>query len=282
MRVFCRGRLVTVFVASAFASAGAQKPDVAPRVTPESVTALNAALNRDLAPFNAARARLVATLRADSGTGRADSVFMRYQSATERSLRKLPPSARRALRLIQYWDTAQVLEPLRDTFLSNGIRLDPGEGDVEPTVSDSVARTAVGRFLTPRMRAWLDLLVADQLQPMGDDGEIVITLEELGRRLDATDRIRAMGLRFAASDALDREHKAYLGALLAGTDNTPAFSHPDSVMVPAFRTSLEQFRAAHPTTESGRLVAQYLRLLNAAGWRKTPPIDSVLHAASRF
>jgi hypothetical protein len=243
---------------------------------------MRAVLDRELAPFDSARARLVLALRADSGTARADSIFLRFDSTTNRALLHVSPTAQRALGLIGFWPGDSLVERLHQTFLSHGIWMHIDEGEADPVASDSTARSAVGRFLTAPMRAWLDILVTEQLVPTGGDGAIGISLDELGRRIDATDRLRATVPRFAASDALNWRRKFYLGAFLFGWDNTPAFSRSDGALLPNFRTSLERFAGTHPMTESRKLVAAYLRLLRESKWRRTARVDSLVHATTLF
>lgn len=272
-------RALAVIVCAA-GPAAAQTPAPVPSAAPDSIADMRAALDSELAKFDTARARLVVVLRADSGTARADSVFVLFDSTSRRALYDLSPTAKRALNLLGGGPETGSLKPLQDAFLAHGIWLRFSEGEADESVSDSLLRAVAGRFLTQPMRAWLDIKTREQSEPTGGDAAIDIPLDEIGRRLAATDRVRAMAVHFAASKDLDWQRSFYLNAFLAGWDNTPAFR--DGVMVPAMRASLERFAAAYPTTESGKLVGSYLRLLREAGWRRTPSVRAFLRSAISF
>jgi hypothetical protein len=252
------------------AALGSQEAELS--VKPESISAMARALRRELMPMLAVRSQMLAAVRADSGTSRADVAFLRLDSAGADTLRAHVPNLKSALDLIALWPDATVLMPLRQSFGSYGVWLEVAEAEADPVMSDSTSRTTVGRFLTRPMRALLDIRVREQLEPIGGDGEITVPLDEIGRRLAETDRVRAMAKEFAGSTELEQRRRAYLIALLAGWPNSPAFGD-DGVIEAAARSSLERFHAAHSRTESGRIVGRYLALLRSANWRRTAAVD---------
>jgi len=244
-------------------------------IKPESVSAMGRALRRELAPMAGVRSRMLAAVRADSGTPRADLAFLRADAAGADALRARLPKMKFALDLIGLWPDASVLSPLRRTFASDGVWLEIGEGEADPVMSDSASRGTVGRFLTRPMRALLDIRVKEQLEPIGGDGEISVPLDEIGRRIAATDLVRAMATQFAGSEELERRRRVYLNAFLDGWPNSPAFGD-DGVLGADVRSSLERFHATYSRTDSGRIVGEYLALLRAANWRRTAAVDALI------
>jgi len=264
------GILLCIAPMATLASQAAELP-----IKPESVSAMARALSRELATMTEVRSRMLAAVRADSGTSRADAAFLRLDAAGADTLRARLPNLRFALDPIGLWPDASVLVPLRQTFTSYGVWLEIGEAEANPVMSDSASRAGVGRFLSRPMRALLDIRVKEQLESMGGDGEIGVPLDEIGRRIAATDRVRAMAAEFAGSEELERRRRAYMNAFLNGWENSPAFGD-NGVLVADVRSSLERFHAAYPGTDSGRIVGEYLALLRAAHWRRTAAVDAFI------
>jgi hypothetical protein len=254
------------------AALGSQETELS--IKPESVSAKVRALRRELAPMTAVRSQMLAAVRADSGTPRADAAFLRFDAAGADTLRAHLPNLKFALDPIALWPDSSVLAPLRRTFTSYGVWLEIAEADANPVMSDSASRASVGRFLTRPMRALLDIRVKEQLEPIGGDGSIGVPLDEIGRRIAATDRVRAMATTFAGSEELERRRGAYLNAFLGGWEDSPFGD--DGVLIADVRSRLERFHAAHSRTDSGRIVGQYLALLRSTNWRRTAAVDAFI------
>jgi hypothetical protein len=243
-------------------------------IKPESVSAMVRAVSRELTPMIGVRSQMLAAVRADSGTSRADEAFLRLDAAGADTLRAHLPNLKVALDPIALWPDSSALAPLRRTFTSYGVCLEIAEADANPVMSDSASRASVGRFLTRPMRALLDIRVKEQLEPIGGDGAIGVPLDEIGRRIAATDRVHAMATKFAGSAELERRRGAYLNAFLGGWEDSPFAD--DGVLVASARSSLERFHGAHSRTDSGRIVGQYLALLRSTHWRRTPAVDAFI------
>jgi hypothetical protein len=243
-------------------------------IKPESVSAMVRAVRRELAPLTGVRSQMLATVRADSGTSRADEAFLRFDAAGADTLRAHVPNLKVALDPIALWPDSSVLAPRRKTFTSYGVWLEIAEAEADPMMSDSASRASVGRFLTRPMRALLDIRVKEQLAPIGGDGAIGVPLDEIGRRIAAADHVRAMATNFAGSEELERRRGGYLNAFLGGWENSPFGD--DGILVADVRSSLERLHAAHPRTDSGRIVGQYLALLRSTNWRRTAAVDAFI------
>jgi hypothetical protein len=257
--------------------ASAQRSDRVPPVAADSIAVMMAAVHHDLLPLDTARALWVQALRADSGTSRADEAFLHPDSTIAVILRDLSPTTKRALRLIGFSPTSPLFKPLRTAFAAHGVWVTIGEGEADPGISDSTMRSAARRYLTPPMQALLDLRMTEQLDPIGGDGAIGVPLDVVGRRLAAADRIHATWPTFAGSGQLEWRRRFYLFALLGGWDNSRAFNQ-DGAIKPTARTALGHFVEAHPTTESGRLIASVLQMSASNGWHSTARIDSLVAA----
>jgi hypothetical protein len=269
-RVNSKVRSVIVLCIAPLATLGGQGIELS--IKPESVLAMVRAVRRELAPMTAVRSQMLAAVRADSGTSRADEAFLRFDAAGADTLRAHLRNLKFALDPIALWPDSSALAPLRKTFASYGVWLEIAEADANPVMSESASRAGVGRFLTRPMRALLDIRVKEQLEPIGGDGAIGVPLDEIGRRIAATDRVRAMSTTFAGSEELERRRGAYLNAFLGGWEIGPFGD--DGVLVADVRSSLERFQAAHPRTDSGRIVGQYLALLRSTNWRRTAAVDA--------
>jgi hypothetical protein len=72
-------------------------------------------------------------------------------------------------------------------------------------------------------------------------------------------------------------YRQYLATYLGGLPNTPAFDWNSGLLRPHFRRSHAEFLDAHGSTEAGRIVAEYTRLLERSGFARTPEVDRYLH-----
>ena len=265
--------ILAVTIGVVCSTAAAQQP----RLTTAAIPGMVALVHRELASIDGLRVRTRIAVRADSGRPRADSVFARLDSVAADTIAEHLAALARALDPIGLWPDTSLLKPVREAFASHGIWLEIGEGVATPTMNDSMSRARFGSFLTRPMRELLDIRSLEQRYPIGGDGEIIVPLDEIGRRLARTDRVLAMG-RFAGSDQLASMRATYLSAYLEGQSNSPAFTD-DGILTSEVRASLERFRDTHPSTESGRIVGRYLTLLRSAKWHRTKIVVAFVDSA---
>jgi hypothetical protein len=265
----------------------------------DSLRAMKQRLQPKLAPLATWRAAAEAALRPDSGTVRADSALLELHDAFQDQVRRVartfddpafqaliwPDGVRgHQLRRAQQrpLDADPVQIALADsvvTFLAaHGIWSYRAEGDTYFVASEAAVLEWFGRFVTGPVREFLSLSAREQRAPTAEDGGIRITPDELAARLAAADRFLAEHPGAAAHDLVERWYRRYLAVYVAGLPNTPAFDWRSGVLAPELRRSYEQYVSEHGGTASGNVVAEYLTLLEASGYRRQPPVDAYIQA----
>ncbi len=252
-----------------------QAPGGAPPVA-ASVPAIP--LTGPLADLAAWRDSQVVLFRADSGSVRADSLFVRV----DQELRLRVTTASTAL----YEDTAFQRAAL-DSAGSDSLRRALAPAGVDLVVSegtgylelnlDSVA-TRLQRFLTAPMREYLRLRAEDQRQGFSEDAGLTITWDQLAERVAKWDRFAAAYPRLATEEPA-YWYGTYLRVYLTGMDNSRIFTFEGDSLEPEVRRSYERFARTHPDTRAGTLVSGHLAALAKDGWRDGPARAAFLERA---
>jgi hypothetical protein len=135
-----------------------------------------------------------------------------------------------------------------------------GEGAWLVTAAEGFYNRQFGRWLSPVYRDFLALDDVEQNRRWAMDAAIVVSLEEVGRRLGAWEAYRQEYPDSPFALAAKRHYAWQLNAFLFGLDNTPHFDRLTKKVRPGVVEAFEHYRAANPGTPSAKLVAQVLRL----------------------
>jgi hypothetical protein len=268
-------------------------------VPPDAGDPLLEDVDRRLAPIAAWRARTEEDLRPLAGTAEADARLLARRLELKALVAEISkpfdtPAFQRAIgpdgaagqgyRRAQGQPidagSAEVArgEALMDALRVRGVWPDHNEGVTYFDVNEAAVLEWFGGYLTDAIRQFLRLWADEQEQPTAEDASIQIPLEELERRIDATARYLADFPHSPVREPVQARHLAYLSLYLGGTDNSRAFDYRSDVMPPERRQRLAVFAAARREVESGRITADYLKLLEATGFRRTPAVRQFLEA----
>jgi hypothetical protein len=255
-------------------------------------------LEARLQPLAASLDSVIGVLRADSGRARADSAFVRFRDAFERSVAQTVrtfdgPEFQQImythLAYLAYGpngvspaSNAAQVDSLVAVLRGYAIRSYQAEGTAYFTPDDDALHHRMGSFLTAPMQEYLGLRIVEHKRPLGGDGAISISWDELSDRLAATDRLRANHPDIAARAALNDLYRSYLGLYLAGGPNTTTFQHGTRVLEPAVRRSYERYLVKHASAPSAAIVREYLTLLGTTGYRPLPPVVAFIRERSGF
>ncbi len=255
-------------------------------------------LEARLQPLAASLDSVIVVLRADSGTARADSAFVRFAAAFGRSVLQVVrtfdgPEFQRImythLAYLTYGpngvspaSNAAQVDSLIAVFRGYAIRSYPAEGTAYFAPDTDVLRGRMGVFLTSPMREYLRLAVLEETHPLGGDASIVISWDELSDRLAAVDRLLMDHPDVAARREASDRYRSYLGLYLAGGDNTPTFAHGSRVLQPAVRRSYDRYVTQHGSTRSAQVVRDYRALLQTTGYRPLPPVVAFIKERTGF
>lgn len=252
--------------------------------------------------------RIRTELRADSATHVADSLFLARRALLRETLDAVSdgfddptfeaaayPDGGAAQRLrrerlrAEQPDTRPTMAALRATpeevgqadslnalLAKHGIRVQRGEGQVYYELSETFQVEHLGPYLTSEMQEFLSFVEREQVQPSAADASLGIPLDELATRLLSAGRFAQKYPASPVRDIVRSRFQRYLAIYLGGIDNTPAFDRRSKVLRPDWRNSLESFVANHGDTEAGQRVAEYLALVRASDYTRSPEVDAFL------
>jgi hypothetical protein len=152
------------------------------------------------------------------------------------------------------------------------------EGDTYFHASDAALLDWFGPLVSAEIRTFLELWAHEQGVPVAEDASIQVPLDELERRILATERFLAEFPQSPVRDPVRVRYRHYLALYLGGTGNTPAFDERSGALRPDLLRRFETYAAAHDTP-SARTVAQYLKLLAAGVYRRTLEVTRFLESA---
>ena len=282
------------FAALNGAAAGAQQ---------DSVGAARRAVERDLAPLDSSRRAIAQRLAREHGAASSDSTFWIWYSGyrglvdsltkqlnspmLEVLIDPLDATGQMILRQRQQPVPSSpsarqlaVMDSMQSLFEAHGVHVAESEGEVEYSPAQALIRSEDGRFLSELSQRVLDLLVLEERKPVGGDAAVGISWTELANRLATADELHARHPLAAADSLVDGYYRSYLTAYLGDWDNTPGFAFcPPHTLLPALRSSYDRYLRDHPRTRSGRIIAAYVALLRANGWKRGPAVDAFIRNA---
>ena len=293
---FIPGALLSFVVSVSACDKPARQADTTPSPAPQDTSPAKqdslALFLRDLepklAPVVARLAALPAILKPDSGTARADSLFLRERADLEKSVAEVartintedfqevvyPGGAawqKRRRGSNEPWEPDAAALSFADSVKAfaerRGVHLANAEGDVYFQSSMSAQLDAARPYVTPSMQTYLELARDEQLRPTGGDASLIIGWDELGKRVA---RLEQFELTYPGAVAFKLGHDLFIYNLrwyLRGADNTPAFNRDTKVLEPELRRSYNAYMANNPNTPTTILLRGYLDVLQKNGYK---------------
>ncbi len=251
---------------------------------------LFAELDARLTPFTLALDSMAIALRLDSGTVRADSTFRTWRMKLA-ALKGLGDSTFNdsAFQVAVYPDGALGqkqrradghLELFTDSaanaradsiihFLdSRGIWIARAEGDAYAQLSEQELFRRMQRFVAPATRQLLSFRASEQERPTAGDASVIVTWEELGRRLATYEAWTVQNPESPDFNEVDERRSMFLRFFLRGTDNTEIFDRRTGAVSADKRRAFRRYTAEHRNAPSGKLVAEFLVAVEADNWRQ--------------
>ena len=291
-------RCVAAVVLAALCSLSCDR--TVPRHGADPIGVILADLDPKLAPLVAQRDSMIAMLRRDSGTVRADSEFMlvrkSFGAAAAAAAKTFNDAAFQAIVLPDSfgtrpthrrsdglpWDatTGATADSVVAYLEAYGIWTHRGEGDAYFDASETALLRWVGPLLTPPTQAFLRFASLEEEHPPADDASLMISWDELGERLARTERLLAMYPEAVVHDLIRQRYHWYLRFYLRGADNSGVFKGRSRRIEPIVRASYERYVAKHGATTSGRLLRGYLDVLRANDYRDGAEVVEFVRARS--
>ena len=247
-----------------------------PMLTPEMVSPWFARIDARLQPLVRRRDSVIVTLRQDSGTTSADSLFLAfrdgYASAIDSIGRETWDDAP-----FQNWliSSTAASDSAERFFNARGFALTLSEGSTYPIENTGVLLKTVRPFLTAALRDFLALREHDEAQGFSEDAALLIPWDSVGERVAAWERLLHAYPVFVARQEAQGWYDLYLSTYFLGMDHSPVF---EKTLMPDLHTSYQRFLLLHGNTRAGRLVRAYLDILRSTGFRNGPPVAAFLRA----
>lgn len=261
----------------------------------DSLTRVLLRLERQVAPVMASIERARAEFRADSATVKADSAYVEFAKALERTVREAvrgldAPAFEALVRPAGMLATPLRIErpameeptdgdkAMADSVVSfltaRGIWLRRSEGSLYLTANEAVLSERLGPYLTPAMQEFLRARVREQVAPVADDAALIIPVSEVAARALWAERFLERHPGSVVHDVVASRFDWYLAIYVGGLPNSDPFDWRTGVLWPALRSSFETVASEHGDTSVGRVVAEYLALLQAADFTRTSETDA--------
>jgi hypothetical protein len=254
----------------------------------DSIGRLFAYLDARIRPLVASRDSALAAIRADSGTGRADSSFALFRGQFALRAESVGTAIYQNQPL-QHWiwrvsaegwtdlDSASA-DSLRRFLAARGLRAEFSEGSAYASENTAAMGPLFERYLSPAMRDFLAIRRAEEAEGYSEDAGLRISWDQLAERIVRWERFLDANPGFLLVDEGRFWYGSYLAVYLTGMDNSRVFESPRETLDPRVRASYERFLTRHAESGTAQLVRGYLDVLGRNGWRAEPDVAAFLKA----
>ena len=157
-----------------------------------------------------------------------------------------------------------------------GLRLTSTEGMMYIARDVAPIKRYFYQHLSSSTQRFFPQFEAETNQPFAEDGGLAITVNELADRVGFWDAFLSDYPRHIFSKFAKDNKEAYLYFLLIGMNNTPAFDYESHKIDDEFLTGFKYFIQKYPDTGSAKVVDEYLKLLEANGYKKNEAVEAFI------
>lgn len=159
---------------------------------------------------------------------------------------------------------------------ARGVWARRAEGSVVFAVSEAVLLEHWGPYLTPAVQEFLRQRVHEQVHPVADDAALMIPPSEVAQRALWAERFLEVYEGSIVQDIVASRFEWYLAVYIGGLPNTRPFDTPTGVVHPNWRRSFETVASEHGDSAVGRVVSEYLALLERSDFTRSAETDAFL------
>jgi hypothetical protein len=165
---------------------------------------------------------------------------------------------------------------LKSMLSSYGLLLDSSSNTYFLEPHNEYLLQKFGRELSPAYREFLTISDNEQHERFSNGGGILIPTDSLTSRILKWENFIVRYPRFILIKFAQDQYAQYLGAYLAGMENSRIFDPYTNLLNEGSRTSFESFILNNPESSSAKLVKAYLNLLSLTNFGYTEKVDSFL------
>ena len=172
--------------------------------------------------------------------------------------------------------SSEAVKQLKTSLASYGILLTSSEGAFYLEPQTEYLLKNFGSFLSSSYREYLTIGSKEQKTRFAEDGTILIPTDSLTSRIVAWENFMTKYPDFISIKMAQDQYAQYLGAYLAGMDNSRVFNLETNQLSDSSRSSFESFVLKNPESKSTETVQAYLDLLKSTNFNYTDRVDSFL------
>lgn len=163
--------------------------------------------------------------------------------------------------------------PTTQKLADNGFRLATGEGMVFPVVDWVKLTDFFATKVTPAMKNYLEQTTRELLNPMMDDGGILIPLEEVADRAVWWEKFNQSHPYFVRREETNNHTKWLEFLIVCGADNTPVFNYEDKTVLPEYQKVWAYIKEKYAGTNLEKSVRAMSDLIASEGGKCTRKVE---------
>lgn len=172
--------------------------------------------------------------------------------------------------------SSEAVKQLKVSLASYGIVLGSSEGTFYLEPQTEYLLTNFGSLLSPAYREYLTIGSKEQKTRFAEDGTILIPSDSLTSRIVAWENFMTKYPDFVSIKMAQDQYAQYMGAFLAGMDNSRVFDSVTNRLDDSSKVAFESFVLKNPESNSTEVVKAYLDLLKSTNFNYTDRVDSFL------
>ena len=172
--------------------------------------------------------------------------------------------------------SSEAVKQLKISLASYGILLSSSEGAFYLEPQTEYLLTNFGSLLSPAYREYLTIGSKEQKTRFAEDGTILISSDSLTSRIVTWENFITKYPDFISIKMAQDQYAQYLGAFLAGMDNSRVFDSVTNRLDDSSKVAFESFVVKNPEGNSTEVVKAYLELLKSTNFNYTDRVDSFL------
>ncbi len=172
--------------------------------------------------------------------------------------------------------SSEAVKQLKVSLASYGILLSSSEGTFYLEPQTEYLLKNFGSSLSPAYREYLTIGSKEQKTRFAEDGTILIFSDSLASRIVTWENFMTKYPDFISIKMAQDQYSQYMGAFLAGMDNSRVFNPSTNRLNDSSKVALESFIVKNPASNSTEVVKSFLNLLKATNYNYTDRVDSFL------
>lgn len=171
----------------------------------------------------------------------------------------------------------EVSREMRQRLRANGLAVLSSEGMSYVAEDAGYLYSTFASFLSPAYGRFLAIRQKEMREGFTEDAGLRVPFRTLGERVVTWEAFLRQYPAFVAREQAAHYRSLYLATFLTGIDNSRVFGM-DGKVEPEVRRAWRHVMKTWPNTATGRLVAEYHRVLERSGFRRTRQSERFLKA----